>query len=288
MLSGALVATWLCCAPAAAAQLRWMAAESDVNRALATYLADSDIISDLLVLTGRNIALDPELQLSIGASADGSRSPSYAREERRIRLPYAYFEDAIRAQAELGGTASLPGPAGAGPIDAVPGADGATATEGQAVRHALDTLEYTLYHLVAHALLGDGDVEVDDRAEALSAWLMIKGWPNGAAQWVEVSRAFGRLSQRLDGPLEHYWHAHALYGLNERRHACWALGADPVAVEPMLDVVSDPPARRERCRQSWRALDAELRISLQEVLLPDAPLGAPIRAPFSGGPGTPR
>jgi len=269
-IAAALGASLVWAGPIAAAQLRWMAAESDVDRALAAYLTDSNIISDLLALTGRNISLDPELQLSIGPDVDGSRRPGYTGEERRIWLPYAYFEDVVRAQAALGEADASPG----GPGD---GADGAAIDqEGRAVRDALDMLEYTLYHLLAHALLDNASASLDRDAEAISAWLMIKGWPGGALQWVEAARAFGRASQRLDSPARDYWHVHALYARDERRHLCWALGADPVAVEPLMDAVLNAAARRQRCQASWYQLDARMRERLQDVLLVDAPLNAPL------------
>lgn len=250
-----LAFAWLA-GTASATELRWQAAESDVDRALANYLADSNIVSDLLVLASANLALDPPLAISIGSGLDGSRAPSYSPEERRIRLPYAYFEDAIGAQATLG--------------EASPDED--AVEEGQAVRRALAMIEYTLYHLLGHALVDDADPSADAAAEAVSSWLMLSGWPNGAEQWLVASRAFAAASQRLDGPLEDYWHSHALYRINERTHACWALGADPERIEPLLPASLEPAERRERCARSWQRLDARVRQMLDGVLAADAPL----------------
>ena len=238
------------------AELRWVPGETALDQQLAAYLTDSKLVSDFVVLLDENFELDPPLGLTVGSSLDAHGIPSYSSEDRRIRLPYAYLEKAIRAQAELvEGTTPEEDPG-----------------EGDAVRRAMDLVEYTIYHLVGHALVDDANVDVDDRAEAISSWLMISAWPNGAEQWLEDVQAFANASQQLDGPLEDYWHSHSLYKSREETLSCWALGADPDRIESLLPAVLDPAERREQCIHSWTRLDDQMRRLLDPVLKPNAPL----------------
>ena len=238
------------------AELRWVPGESALEQQLAAYLTDSKIVSDIVVLLDENFELDTPLIITVGSSLDALGIPTYSSEDRRIRLPYAYLEKAIRAQAELvEGT--------------TPDADPA---QGDAVRRAMDLVEYTIYHLVGHALVDEASTDADDRAEAISSWLMITAWPNGPEQWLQDVQAFADASQKLDGSLDDYWHSHALYKGREDTLSCWALGADPDRIEPLLPAVTDPFERRAQCARSWARLDDEMRLLLDPVMKTSAPL----------------
>ncbi len=239
-------------------ELRLMPGDSALDQQLSSYLADSQMVTDLVSLLSENFTFEQPLGIIVGSRSDTLGQPSYSRSDRSIRLPYAYLERAIRAQAEL--------VAGSSPDQ--------TVEQGESVKRAMDMVEYTLYHLLGHALIDDDSVDADEHAEAISTWLMLRAWSNGAAQWVEDVQAFADASQRLDGPLEDYWHAHALYRLREQTLLCWALGAGGNSIEPALRAVLDPAERRARCRKSWAMLDQQMRSLLDPVLKPDAQLRA--------------
>jgi hypothetical protein len=261
--AAALLCLWVAAAPRPAlaeAELRLMPGDTALEQQLGRYLTDSQIVTDLVTLMSENFTLEQPLGIIVGSRSDKLGVPSYSTEDKSIRLPYAYIESAIRAQAEL--------VVGRSPDE--------TAEAGQAVKRAMDMVEYTLYHLFAKALIDDenADADADGMAEAVASWVMISAWPDGAAQWVEDVQAFSDASQRLDGSLDEYWHAHSLYRLREQTLLCWALGAGGKAVEQALRVVTEPAERRERCRLSWAQLDQQMRQLLDPVLKPDAKLRA--------------
>lgn len=247
------------CLPAttrAESELRWAPGETTLEQHLAAYLTDSKIITDLVLLLDANFNLERPIGITVGGKIDERGQPSYSAEEQRIRLSYQYIEQAVRAQAEL--------VEGTTPDDSL--------QPGAAIDRAMDLVEYTLYHLVGHALINDEDSGADDLAEAVSSWLMISGFPNGAAQWINDVRAFSAASRQLDGPADDYWHAHSVYRIRQDIMLCWALGADPDTVEPMLPAVANPLERRAQCARSWQKLDQQMRDLLDPVMKSDAPL----------------
>ncbi len=242
----------------AKSELRWVPGETTLDQQLAAYLTDSKVVTDLVVMIDENFDLPVPIGITVGSGADARGVPSYTVQDRQIRLPYAYVEKAIRAQAEL--------------LEGVSPDESTESSAGEAVRRAMDMIEYTVYHLLGHALINDADVDADDRAEAISSWLMISAWPNGAEQWVADVQAFADASHKLDGSLDDYWHSHSLYRTREDTLTCWALGADPEAIEPMLPATLDPVERQERCVRSWENLDKQMRSLLDGVLKNDAPV----------------
>lgn len=239
--------------------LRWQDDPSAVSPVLVDYLVDSNIVSDFVELVSANFAFEIPLVIAIGAAS----GPEYDARDNTIRLPHSYFEHAVRTQSSLLET------------------DGAEGEETLAVRRALDIVEYTLYHLLGHALVGNDDVDFDATAEALSSWAMLGYWPAGAEQWQADITAFGRASQRLDGPLSDYWHEHALYGARERQLRCLIVGREPALLSaPGGATLAPMPAGGNEarspwiddCRREWRTLDAKARATLDTRLLEKAPL----------------
>ena len=234
---------------AADVSLRWQAGSAASTPMLAEYLVDSNVVSDFIELVSENFRFETPLVVAIGAGG----GPDYEAPTNTIRLPYDYLERAVRAQATL--------------LAAESDGDG---EEALAVRRALDVIEYTLYHLLGHALAGSDGIEVEELAEALSSWVVLGHWPGGAAEWRRVSVSFAQASQRLDGPLSDYWHAHGLHAARERLLACWIIGRDTGEVP--LSSLPNAEARQEECRARWIALDADARERLDGVLHEDAPL----------------
>jgi len=95
---------------------------------------------------------------------------------------------------------------------------------------------------------------------------------NGAEQLVTNARAFGMVSQKHDGSLDDYWHAHALFANRQREMECWALGYNRQTVEPLLPAVLEPLLRIEKCENAWQELDEQVRGLLHEQLREKAPL----------------
>jgi len=223
--------------------LQWQNTEMDERQQLlADFLTDSNVMTDLLALLQENFEFEPPLGFVIGA-ADG---PLFDADTHSIRFPFAYISDALEVQMEL-------------------------LEEGEtAVDRSLDVVEYTLYHLVAHALLDSASTDLDDQVEQIASWLMIRGFKNGAEQVVMNARAFGALSQKIDGPIEDYWHGHALYAKRQREIECWALGRDPETIEPLLPAVLEPLVRASDCRVAWEELDQRVRKWLADELKTDA------------------
>lgn len=216
---------------------------------LADYLAQSNVISDFVSMLDDAFVLDELELVEIGAES----GPVYDLESKAIRMPFGYLERAIRTQAQL--------------VD--------EDQEVVAIDRALDVVEYTLYHLLGHALAGDESVDADSTAEALSTWIMLSYWPNGAEQWFQDTLAFSDASIKLDGPLDDYWHEHSLYKIRRDTLRCWILGKDPVNVIDLMPAVLDPEERKARCIQSWQKLDRQARELLGDRLAPDSSLRLP-------------
>ena len=229
--------------------LRWQQGRTPSATLLADYLVDSDVITDFVDLVAANFAFAEPFVIAVGAAS----GPDYDVATNTVRLPYAYLERAVRTQAAL-------------LIDG-PGGDG---EEAAAVHRALDIVEYTLYHLLGHALAGRAGIEAEERAEGYSSWAVLGHHPDGAARWREASRAFGQATRRLDGPPEDYWHAHGLHAARERAVECWIVGREPALAGGSRTPFS--AAEVTACESGWARLDSESRLALDALLLPDAPL----------------
>lgn len=224
---------------------QWQNNNTDEKEALlATYLADSNIITDFVSVVSENFKMEEPLSIIVGSS-DG---PSYDHESHAIKLPYSYLENAIRAQTEL-------------------------LEEGDvAVDRAIDVVEYTLYHLLGHALVRDSSIDSDEIAQQLSTWIMLQNWPNGGEQWLADVRAFAQASQKLDGNQQEFWHKHALLAARQQELECWILGFSPQLHEPMMPAVLKPEERRKRCVLAWHELEADALNILTPVLQAEAKL----------------
>ncbi len=225
--------------------LQWQNTEMDERQQLlAEFLNESNVMTDLLSLLQENFIFEPSLKFVIGAG-DG---PVFDSEKNAIRFPYSYVSNALEAQMSL-------------------------LEEGQtAIDESINLVEYTLYHLVAHAMVLYSSPEDDDQIERIASWLMIRGFDNGAEQMVSNARAFGAVSQKTEGTLDDYWHAHALVAARQRDIECWALGFDRAMVEPLLPLVPEPGKRVETCRIAWNQLDQQVQEWLVDELKPNAPI----------------
>jgi len=225
--------------------IQWQITEIDERQQLlAEFLTESNVITDLLSLLQENFEFEPSLRIVIGAM-DG---PLYDVKTNAIRFPYSYISEALEAQMQL--------------LEA-----GETAVD-----RSLDVVEYTLYHLVAHALVESASPDEDGKVEQIASWLMVRGFQNGAEQLVTNARAFGAASQKLDGSLQQYWHEHALFARQQSNMECWALGNNPVSVEPLLRAVLEPEKRVSECRSAWLKLDQQVREWIGDRLKEKAPI----------------
>jgi hypothetical protein len=217
---------------------------TETSQLLTDYLADSHVLSDFVELVDQNFDFDPPLVLAIGVT----EGPDYNGQTHVLRMPYTYLDRAVEVQERL------------------------TERREDALQRGLDVFEYTLYHLLGHALNDDPGIEADAAAESLSSWVMLRHWSNGGEQWYAAISAFGAASQKLDGPLEDFWHAHSLYRSRQNTIECWILGSDPTAYERLLPAVLEPINRRRKCEASWRKLNQESVVKLEYKLLENAAL----------------
>ena len=172
----------------AAFPVDWLPATDGEQRLFASALRQSGIVDDAATLDRVDLDWPERLTLRLG----GTGTPRYEPDTHTVVLPYTYLADATRAQ------------------------DHFEETRGDAFKRGLDTVEYTLYHLLGHALHGHHDEDRDTDAERAATWLMVSQFPNGGEQWFTNTEAFARASQKLDGPLSDYWHSHGLYKSRER------------------------------------------------------------------------
>ena len=207
-------------------------------------LERSNIVSDFVQLIDSHFLAESDQFKNLSVTISDAPTPTIGDTE--ITLPYSYITGAIVAHAEL------------------------EETREAALERALDTVEYTLYHLFGHYLAKDKSPDADDTAESLSSWLMIKSFPNGGEQWFENVTAFGRASQLLDGPLSDYWHNHSLYKSRQRKINCWILGSNPEEYERLLKPVLEPEKRRADCIVEWQTLNTQSIELLQSHLQPDS------------------
>jgi len=219
--------------------VQWQQTTHDLARQV---LERSNIVSDFTQVVDDNFSTESGLLAGFKVSIVDGGIPDVVVSPPEIVIPYQYITDSIKAQAEL------------------------EETRQAALVTAIDKLEYTLYHLFGHLLASDNSPDADDHAESLSAWLMIKSFPNGGEQWFENAKAFGRASQFLDGPLNDYWHSHSLYKARRRQMDCWVLGSDPAKYEALFKRVLKPQERRQKCVGEWKLLDDLNKDRLKEVL----------------------
>jgi len=246
LLSSFLAAVLSCSIAHADVSVNWQQTTQNVARQV---LERSNVVKDFTLLVEENFNTEAGLLAGITVSIVDGGSPDVSVSPPEIVIPYQFIIDSITAQAEL------------------------EETRQAALTTAIDKLEYTLYHLFGHLLISDNTPDTDDEAESLSAWLMIKGFPNGGEQWFEDSKAFGRASQFLDGPLTDYWHSHSLYKSRQAKMDCWVLGSEPAKNERLFKQVLKPHVRRQKCESQWKALDKQSRARLKHLLKPDSLLG---------------
>lgn len=206
--------------------VRWENTGDGSEALFAGALRDSGIIADARKLD--QVALDwpPRLSLVLG----GHGFPRYEPRAQQITLPYEYLAQATRAQANF------------------------ESSRTAALQRGLDVVEYTLYHLLGHALLGSHDVDADPQAERLATWLMASQYVNGGEQWLEAVEAFGRASQRLDGPLDDYWHGHGLSKAGAKRLNCLVVGQAPERYAERFPGLSESPEKVAACVADWASL----------------------------------
>ena len=245
---GVIIMSAMCVVVASAARadiiIQPVDADAQVDPDIANYLVQSRVFSDFVALIDNNFAFDKALVVAIGSR----NGPGYDQQSQHIKMPYSYFTDAVKAQMELVEDKDL------------------------AIERALNMVEYTLYHILGHALAGDSSIEADDRAEALATWAMVKSWPNGAEQWIEDVRAFADASQKLDGSLAQYWHSHSLYKSRQEQLECWALGSDVEKLIKYFPAKEASLSKATDCTQQWKSLDEQTLFALQSVLLPTSVL----------------
>ena len=235
--------------------LRWQTTESSLSPLLASYLAKSKVISDFVMMVDENFTFDQPLVLELGASA----GPDYEPVSNTIRMPYGFLERAVFTQSLVSDVA-----------------DEGNGENTNAVSRAIDVVEYTLYHLLGHSLVSDADEGADDTVEALSTYIMVEYWPNGAEQWAANVEAFGAASQKLDGPLSDYWHAHSLYKERQRTIQCWIEGSVIQEECTLKSTTQTACENYQRCRASWNNLVKAAQPLLEPYLLPDSTLRRPL------------
>ena len=206
-------------------------------------LERSNVVSDFTTLIGRHFKSTAQIDFdNLRVTFNNDTVPHVKPKTTEIIIPYSYLTHALQSHAEL------------------------EESNEAALDRALDTVEYTLYHLVGHLIVASNDADYDDTAEAISSWLMIKGFANGGEQWFSNAEAFGRASQLLDGPLQDYWHEHSLYKSRQKKINCWILGSAPEKYESLLKPVLKPDERNARCVNEWQVLDTKMQTELQAEL----------------------
>ncbi|MEM9602122.1 MAG: DUF4344 domain-containing metallopeptidase [Pseudomonadota bacterium] len=215
----------------AAVPVIWLPPDDAEHTLLLDALKQSGIVQDAASATDTPAAWPEALRIRVG----GDGLPRYDVEARSIELPADYLAAAVRAQAEF------------------------EVERSDALKRGFDVVEYTLYHLLGHAITGDYDVDNDDIAEAFSTWLMVTSFPNGGEQWLENVHAFGRASQKLDGPLSDYWHRHALFRTREKQLNCLVFGSNIAHFANLYPGLTEAPDAAQGCVEAWQALDAQYR-----------------------------
>ena len=233
--------------------LRWSASETPLSPLLASYLSKSNVIADFVGLVEENFIFEKPLILDLG---DGE-IPAYDIDTNTISMPYRYLERAVFTQSVLAENISE-----------------GSEEEDNAVERAIGVVEYTLYHLLAHSLVGNPHEAADATIEALSTYIVVAYWPDGADRWASAVEAFGRVSQRLDGPLVDYWHTHSLYKERQEVIRCWIRGSYDQSQPPSPVIRQEYCASQQRCNDSWSNLVEAVRSILVPQLVPDSTLGS--------------
>lgn len=231
-----------CLFPAAALanfEVYWQTPEGGSEELFAGALRDSNIIKDAL----KHAKLPLKWPKTVTFMMGGEGLPRFDAKKQTIHLPYDYLANAVQAQKNF--------------------------EESRAVslQRGLDVVEYTVYHLLGHALVGRGshDVDVDETAEALATWLMVTGFQNGGEQWLDDVLFFGRASQRLDGPLEDYWHSHALTKRGEQRLNCLVVGSGPARYHERFPSLTESPEQGEACVEQWQELNTLIKMQYTQA-----------------------
>ncbi len=206
--------------------VRWEDARDGSEALFAGALRDSGIVEDATAHEQLPLQWPDELTLVLG----GDGLPRYDNNTQEIHLPYHYLAQATRAQSHF------------------------EESRTAALHRGLDVVEYTLYHLLGHALLGGHDVDNDAEAERLATWLMVTQFMSGGEQWLEDIVAFGRASQRLDGPLEDYWHSHGLSKRGAERLNCLVIGQAPGRYVARYPGLTESPEQAAACESDWTAV----------------------------------
>lgn len=215
----------------AAIPVTWVETQDEAVALFQTALSQSGMVQDAASLADAPLDWPDELRILAG----GEGIPRYEPDTQTIHLPASYLAEAVRAQSHF------------------------EVSRVDALRRGLDMVEYTLYHLLGHAVVGVYDEANDERAEHISTWLMVSSFSNGGEQWLENVRAFGRASQKLDGPTSEYWHRHALYRSRERQLNCLIFGSDIDHFANLFPGLAESPEKALACVEAWQTLDDRLR-----------------------------
>ncbi len=224
----------------------WQTTEETLSREV---LERSNVVSDFTALINEHFSSSAELPIeNLSVTINDDQLPHIDVVDAKLILPYRYLTYAIKSHADL------------------------EETKEAALERAINTVEYTVYHLFGHYIAADNGADSDDIAEALSSWLMIKGFTNGGEQWFANAEAFGRASQLMDGPLQDYWHEHSLYKSRQEVMNCWILGSAPDRYRNLFRAVLDPQERTQRCIAEWNKLDSDMQNLLKDNIKPDSSL----------------
>ena len=242
ILKTTLIAVAGCCTPVMAdVSVNWQTTTDQLSLEV---LQRSNVISDFTQLIDKHFISTEDYKLEeLKVTINDEQKPYANIESNELVIPYHYLTYAIKSHAEL------------------------EETREAALERAINTVEFTLYHLFGLLIAKDNDPDSDDTAEAVSSWLMIKAFGNGGEQWFADAEAFGRASQLLDGPLTDYWHEHALYKSRQRKINCWILGSSTERYEDLLKPVLEQQQRTERCTDEWNQLDLEMQQLLRQNIV---------------------
>lgn len=212
-------------------EVHWQTPETGSEELFAGALRDSNIIKDALKLGKQPLKWPKTVTFMMGSEG----LPRYEAKQHTIHIPYSYLANAVRGQYNF------------------------EESRAASLQRGLDVVEYTLYHLLGHALTGSHDVDTDDTAESLATWLMVTSFKNGGEQWLDDVIAFGRASQKLDGPIEDYWHSHGLNKRAAQRLNCLVVGSEPLRYQVRFPSLAESPAQATACEAKWQELRALVR-----------------------------
>lgn len=229
-----------CLAPTtllASFEARWQVPKPGTEELFAGALRDSGIVKDALKLGTNNLKWPDPLVLAMG----GTGLPRYIPATHTVHIPYGYLASAVRAQYNF------------------------EESRATALKRGLDVVEYTLYHLLGHALHNNHSVDIDHDVEVVSTWLMVSSFENGGEQWLADIEAFSRASQKLNGPLDDYWHDHGLAKRPAMELNCLVVGSDPQRYLEHYPGLAESPEKTAACAQNWRDLEALIKSQYQRA-----------------------